>query len=272
MANSEKIAKSRRNALQKIVQRVGFLAMGGITWGAFVDENKATDLILRPPGALPDEKDFQKACIKCGICVDLCPYDTLKLAEPGDNLPIGTPYFIPREIPCYMCTDIPCVPDCPTDALKEELVTQIDEISKKEKLDIYKSQMGLAVIDMETCLAYWGIRCDACYRACPLIDEALTIEMERNERTGKHALLKPMVHSDYCTGCGMCEHACITEKASIFVLPREKAMGKVNSQYIKGWEEDDETRLDTTNVYKDNAQEQSTLDYLNSTEPLFDEQ
>jgi len=263
--------KSRREALQKIVQRVGFLTIGGVAWGALVEENKATDFVLRPPGAL-EEKDFIKACIKCGICVDACPYDTLNLAKAGDQLPIGTPYFTPREIPCYMCTDIPCVPVCPTDALKEEMVSTEAEKVEDRSLDINKAQMGLAVLDTETCLAYWGIRCDACYRACPLIDEALTIVMERNERTGKHAMLKPVVHSDICTGCGMCEHACITEKPAIFILPREKAMGAVNNQYIKGWEEGDEARVDTSDVYQDNQlQEQSTFDYLNDAESLFDE-
>ena len=48
------------------------------------------------------------------------PFDTLKLAKPGDNLPLGTPYFVPRDIPCYMCVDIPCVPICPTKALDEK--------------------------------------------------------------------------------------------------------------------------------------------------------
>jgi ferredoxin-type protein NapG len=27
------------------------------------------------------------------------------------------------------------------------------------------------------------------------------------------------VHADKCTGCGKCEHGCVTEEASIKVLP-----------------------------------------------------
>ncbi|MEN8139405.1 MAG: 4Fe-4S dicluster domain-containing protein, partial [Bacteroidota bacterium] len=194
----------------------------------------------------------------------------LKLAEPGDDLPVGTPYFIPRDIPCYMCTDIPCVVNCPTDALSEPLISDIDE-SEKSTYNINKAEMGVAVLDTKNCLAYLGIRCEACYRACPLLDDAITIEYERNERTGKHALLKPIVNVDSCTGCGMCEHACITEKAAIFVLPKEKVLGRLKTDYIKGWEEKDEQRIDTTNYYKDNLKtDQQTLDYLNNTD-LIDE-
>ncbi len=39
----------------------------------------------------------------------------------------------------------------------------------------------------ENCLNFQGLRCDVCYRECPKIDEAITPELERNTRTGKHA-------------------------------------------------------------------------------------
>ncbi len=260
---------SRREMFKKVFQKAGLLGFGGIAWGAQVEEGKAATMVLRPPGALK-EPDFVRACIKCGICVEDCPYDTLILAKPGDDLPVGTPYFVAREIPCYMCTDIPCVKNCPTDALNESLVSIVK--NDKAVYDINKAKMGVAVLDTKNCLAFWGIRCDACYRACPLIDEAITIAYERNERTGKHAMLKPEVNMDVCTGCGMCEHACITEKASITILPREVAMGRVKSDYIKGWDENDERRVDTTDYYKDKLKtDQSTLDYLNNTDALLDE-
>ncbi|MEN8125286.1 MAG: ferredoxin-type protein NapG [Bacteroidota bacterium] len=266
-----KEVKSRREWFKSLFQYTGLVGVGGVAWGTKVHEDKTAKLVLRPPGAL-EETDFVKACIKCGLCIEDCPYDTLQLAKPGTNLPIGTPYFIPREIPCYMCTDIPCVKICPTNALSEPLVSDIEE-DDKVKLNINKAEMGVAVLDTESCLAYWGIRCDACYRACPLIDEAITLDYERNERTGKHALIKPKINIESCTGCGMCEHACITEKAAIFVLPREIALGKVKTDYIKGWDKKDEQRIDTTNVYKDKGKtDKQTLDYLNDPNFLIDEE
>ena len=46
-----------------------------------------------------------------------------------------------------------------------------------------------------------------------------------------------MVDSEYCTGCGKCEHACVLETAAIKVLPREIATGELGHHYRIGWEE-----------------------------------
>ncbi len=232
--------KERRKFIVQMAQNVAIATVGGLIWGAFVDEAKAAPLLLRPPGAKKEE-DFISLCIKCGLCVEACPYDTLMLAKPGDNKPTGTPYFIPRSIPCYMCEDIPCVPPCPTGALDIDSVSEIKD--GKRVFDITKMDMGVAIVDIKDCIAYWGIQCDACYRACPLLDKAIFMEYRQNERTGKHAKLLPVVDPDYCTGCGLCEHACVTEIAAIKVLPREVALGKVGSHYVKGWQKSDEERL-----------------------------
>ncbi|MCK9473825.1 MauM/NapG family ferredoxin-type protein, partial [Sulfurimonas sp.] len=173
---------NRRKFILNMARGAGITALSGFIWSAYVNEVTASQLTLRPPGAIK-ETDFLKTCIKCGLCVEACPYDTLLLAKPGDNKPLGTPYFIPRDIPCYMCPDIPCVPVCPTGALNEKSVTT------NGKLDINIADMGLAVIDRETCIAFWGIQCDACYRACPILGHAITVEYSKNERTGKHAFL-----------------------------------------------------------------------------------
>jgi len=231
----------RRKFLLNTVRGLGVAATGGMAWGLFIEEGKSAPLILRPPGALP-EKEFIASCTKCGMCVAACPYNALKLAEPGDNKPIGTPYFIPRNNPCRMCSDIPCVPACPTGSLDQSKVSEKDERGVM-KFNINLAKMGLALIDRETCIAYSGIQCDACYRVCPLIDKAITVEYTRIERTGKHAMLAPVVHSSVCTGCGLCEKACVTQKASIIVLPREIAMGETSSRYLKGWDSRDEDRL-----------------------------
>ena len=244
--------------------------MGGMLWGAYASETKKDELALRPPGALP-EKDFLKACIKCGLCVETCPYDTLKLAKPGENPMVGTPWFSPRDIPCYMCPDIPCVPDCPSGALDMLRLSKIDSETGKEVPDINKAKMGVAIIDTDSCIAFWGIQCDACYRACPLIDEAISLEYKRNDRTGKHALLQPVIHKDKCTGCGLCEHVCITEKAAIMIFPVEKVSGAVGDHYIKGWDENDEARLKGKEDVEEKEQDDAIQDYLNNWEDLIDE-
>ncbi|MDH5571421.1 MAG: ferredoxin-type protein NapG [Gammaproteobacteria bacterium] len=180
---------------------------------------------IRPPGAIA-EKNFLSACVRCGLCVRDCPYDILKLAGPADTISIGTPYFEARKIPCEMCDDIPCVKACPSGALDKDL------------LDIDNARMGLAVlIDQETCLNFQGLRCDVCYRVCPLIDKAITLDLQHNRRSGKHSLFIPVVHSDACTGCGKCEHACVLEESAIRVLPYTLAKGELGEHYRFGWKE-----------------------------------
>ncbi len=180
---------------------------------------------IRPPGALA-EADFQGACIRCGLCVRDCPYDTLRLAVPGEAVATGTPYFVAREVPCEMCEDIPCVKACPTGALDPALT------------DIEAARMGLAVVvDQEACIAFQGLRCEVCFNVCPLRGEAITIELRHNPRSGKHALFLPTVHSGACTGCGKCERACILEEAAIKVLPVALAKGERQAHYRLGWEE-----------------------------------
>ena len=258
----------RRKFILTMARGVGLSAMGALVWSAYVGEVKAAPLILRPPGAL-SEDDFLKTCIKCGLCVEACPYDTLTLSKPGDNNPIGTPFYTPRDIPCYMCDDIPCVPVCPTGALDEASVQS--ESEGEMVWDIKKMDMGVAIVDTKSCIAFWGIQCDACYRACPLMDEAIVLEYDKNERTGKHAFLKPVVVPDVCTGCGLCERACVTEKPAILVLPNEVALGKVGDHYIKGWDKADEARLKDAKAETTQTEisKKSAIDSLNDIGDLY---
>ncbi len=269
MMNNKQNTKTRRDLLKTMFRGAGLLGIGGAVWGTAAEKLKASDLVLRPPGAVTEES-FVKACLRCGTCVEACPYDTLKLATADDHAPVGTPYFTPRNMPCYMCPDVPCVPVCPSGALDlKSIARRINGLPTNEP-DINKARMGVAVVDKEACLAYWGIQCDACYRACPLMGEAITLELKRNQRTGKHAFLEPVVHRDVCTGCGLCEHACVTEKAAVFVLPRSIATGKVGEHYIKGWDRNDENRL--KNLKEKSSKESSPEDVLNQWENLFDDE
>ncbi|MBF0320012.1 MAG: ferredoxin-type protein NapG [Nitrospirae bacterium] len=241
---------------RQFLGQAGLMVTLGLLWTNYMIGARAEAMILRPPGGLP-ERSFQQLCLKCGQCVEACPFDTLRLAAIGDGRPAGTPYFVPREMPCKMCKDIPCTVACPSGALS------VEAVSTNGKLDINLAKMGLAVVDRNTCVAYWGLQCDACYRVCPLIDKAITLDLFRNERTGKHAFIAPIVDSGHCTGCGLCERACINDKASIFVLPRQAALGKPSDKYLKGWED---TGIDPKPLpapAKNKKAAGNALDYLN---------
>jgi len=218
--------RNRRQFFGDTARTVGGVALCSLGLGMYA--RKSTSMpaqALRPPGAI-GEREFLAACVRCGQCVRDCPFDTLKLARLEDDVATGTPWFSAREIPCEMCEDIPCVVACPTGALDPAL-TDIDD-----------ARMGTAVlIDQENCLNFLGLRCDVCFRVCPLIDEAITIDWQHNERSGKHSRMLPTIHADVCTGCGKCERACVLEESAIKVLPQRVARGAGGRHYQIGWEE-----------------------------------
>ena len=216
----------RRRLLTEGLRSAAGVALVATVLGAWQRQARALPATaIRPPGAL-DEEAFQGACIRCGLCVRDCPYDTLKLARFGEPVALGTPWFEARKVPCEMCEDIPCVAACPTGALDHSLT------------DITRARMGVALItDQEACIAFQGLRCEVCFNVCPVRGKAITLELQHNRRSGKHARFTPMVHSSDCTGCGKCEEACILEEAAIKVLPIRLVKGRLGRHYRLGWKE-----------------------------------
>ncbi|MDO5705176.1 MAG: ferredoxin-type protein NapG [Paracoccus sp. (in: a-proteobacteria)] len=201
---------SRRAAMTEVARVTGAACLGGFALAALVQSTgKADARALRPPGALPED-DFLSTCVRCGLCVQACPYETLSLAEWGQEAAVGTPFFTPREVPCYMCVDVPCARACPTGALDRDIA-------------IPDASMGVAVlVGHEDCLNYKGMNCSICVRVCPIRGKAITLEP--GEVNGRRIMI-PTVHSNACTGCGTCEKHCVTGHASIRVLPRDLGLG-----------------------------------------------
>lgn len=145
---------------------------------------------LRPPGALK-ENIFLAKCIKCGRCMEACPYQSIKLASYVTGFSYATPFIAPVKKPCYLCMRCPEV--CPTGAL----IT-----TEKEKV-----KMGTAYITKKSCFAYLDTVCTLCFRHCPLKNSAIKMDFE----------LKPIIDEDACTGCGVCLFVCPTKEKSIYI-------------------------------------------------------
>lgn len=211
---------SRRRFLADTAKGAGTMCAVGLLFGFYAEMVQIRPAYARrPPGALP-EKQFLATCVRCGLCVRACPFDTLRLAELGDDVAPGTPYFIAREKACYMCEDIPCKNACPTGALSPSL-TNIED-----------AKMGVAVlIGHETCINLrFGHYCGVCYRVCPIKEKAISLTIIVYE---DYPYQVPTVHTDKCTGCGRCEDNCILGQSAIKVFPHELATGDVG-QNIKG--------------------------------------
>jgi ferredoxin-type protein NapG len=211
----------RRQFVVKTAQGAAAAGGVGLGWLTLLIQQAHAASPMRPPGALVGD-GFSGACIKCGQCVQACPYHSIRLIKTGEPGLAGLPTITPRDIPCYMCEQLWCVKACPTGAL-DPLLT-----------DVTQARMGLAVIDPEHCLSWLGLRCEVCYRVCPLKGTAITLHVQQRQ-ISKHAMFVPVVHSEACTGCGICEKQCPTQLASIRVLDPALVQGKVGEHYRLGW-------------------------------------
>jgi len=151
---------------------------------------------LRPPGAVPEEI-FPAKCIRCGRCVEVCPYRSVVMLDIRAGVHAGTPLIKVENIPCYLC--MKCVDVCPTGSL-----TRVSQEG---------TRMGLAVIDKFSCAAWLGTTlCRTCYDKCPFPEKAIRLDR-----------LKPVVSGEYCTGCGICTNACpittVSDKKAINIEP-----------------------------------------------------
>ena len=143
--------------------------------------------IVRPPGSIA-ENDFLSLCIRCSRCADACEANCIKFLTPGEGRKHGTPYILPVAKGCTLCLE--CGKACPTGAILP--------IEKKQD-----AKMGIAIVDERLCVSHNGSGvCGACFTVCPLRGKAIT-QAIRNA---------PEVHDEHCTGCGLCEYACIVDE------------------------------------------------------------
>ncbi len=167
---------NRRDFLKTGAIAAGAMAVIGA--GTFVLSNKAAEAMpridfLRPPGAI-NEEDFLYGCIKCGLCVQICPVDAIKLAGAGEGLGFGTPYIEPRLQACdFSCDALQCIEVCPTAVLdfkpfKEKGAEAVEkaaaqpgvDLSQVNPFEVQKVAMkeavliGKAHVNKSTCLAH----------------------------------------------------------------------------------------------------------------------
>jgi ferredoxin-type protein NapG len=171
----------RRSFLKGLAIAVAGLGLSPGRSGAKLLESPVTTNRLRPPGGVPEEI-FPAKCIRCGRCVEVCPYRSIIMLDIRAGVHAGTPIIEAEKIPCYLC--MKCVDVCPTGSL--ERVKQED------------TRMGLAILDTFSCAAWKGLTlCRTCYDKCPFPEKAIRLEQ-----------LRPIVEASHCTGCGLCTNAC----------------------------------------------------------------
>jgi len=170
---------NRRQFLKASVSAVVSLAVVGSATYYFKDKKTILEKgYLRPPGSRAEE-DFLFSCIKCGLCVQICPVHAIKLADWDDGLAYGTPYINPNVQACdFSCDAIQCAETCPTAAINFQI---FKDAGNKAVAPLYKKypdgrfpkdlnpfeiqiiamkkadKIGEAVIpDVNNCLAFHG--------------------------------------------------------------------------------------------------------------------
>lgn len=153
---------------------------------------------VRPPGA--QNPAFLSQCIRCGICLKVCPTSGLQpsLSETG-LAGLWTPVLYSRLGYCdYSCNA--CGQACPTGA--------IPRLTLEEKR---LAVIGHAYVDRSRCLPWAdGRSCIVCEEMCPLPEKAIRLE-ETEVWTGEGQTVtvkRPHVNHDLCIGCGICENRC----------------------------------------------------------------
>ena len=202
------------------VAAIGAVGVGVNYLKYFSEKNDKT--LLRPPGAV-DEDDFIYACIKCGLCVQICPIEAVKLAGISDGLSYGTPYIDPREQACdFSCDAMQCVETCPTAALDFLPFKKAGEnalhVYQKENPNpgpdynpfIVQSlsmkattKMGIAVLNEDTCLAVKNKSFEGAPRESGFTGVYRSPNPKRNER-------KASLVNDHLFNREICD-LCVTE-------------------------------------------------------------
>jgi polyferredoxin len=180
---------------------VGLAAAGVALAGVEPEPSHLPATLLRPPGAQrADVGAFTRLCIRCGACLAACPTHGLQptLGEGGWQA-IFTPRLVPRLGYClYTCTA--CAAVCPTGAIP--LLALADK---------QQTPLGLARVDRDRCLPWaYDTPCIVCEEMCPLPDKAIRLE-EVEVPSGDGTALRlqrPVVQSERCIGCGICEYKC----------------------------------------------------------------
>lgn len=194
-------------------------------------ELKAEGRYLRLPGAVAEGK-FLGTCIKCGQCVQVCPYDSVRLLDINTGVAMGTPVIIPEERGCYLCDLLPCVLSCPSGALNHDVSEAPDVMMGKAVVVSPETCFGMTEETVtedqiarlishgtktpvekelaEKLEGYIGKPCTICRDLCPYPDKTEAIGLTN----GKQYI--PEI-KEKCVGCGVCVELCPAKKKVITI-------------------------------------------------------
>lgn len=213
---------NRRDTVKYGVLTIAGCAMAG--FGGQLKKYSADNFTgIRPPGAV-EENSFQHLCIKCGQCVQVCPYHAVSLKDITAGIDIGTPAIYPELRGCYLCDLLPCVLACPSGALNHEISDAHDvkmaeiTVSNKENCfgltNITVSEENVLKIAahgvkslvekelVEKLKLTIGQQCKICSDFCPYPEKEQAVKFIETDN-GYYPEIQQK-----CAGCGVCIELC----------------------------------------------------------------
>ena len=187
---------TRRDYLRVAAQAT--VALGALAVASLVPTGMRAAQI-RPPGAV-EETYFNVLCVRCGICLEVCPTKAIVFAGFENGIAgVNTPKIDPLVGPCEFyrgrCEEsMRCTQHCPTHAL---------QLIEKQQV-----KLGVVELSRDNCLAYQGKECVVCSEMCP-VPEAITVNRD----------LRPSFHPCKCVGCGTCVNVCPANPKALTLLP-----------------------------------------------------
>ena len=175
------------------------LALGIVGGMHALSEGRA---YVRPPGSI-EPVDFTAKCMRCSLCVEVCPTSALRLVDLNRDIQnISTPVIDPKSGGCshWQKECLKCVEVCPTGALDK----------KRAKSN---QKMGRVWLKPAKC-----VNCMVCFDQCG-IEGALLFPNPGGEPYKRKADIpvherlvdspgRPYIDEDKCIGCAMCVHYC----------------------------------------------------------------
>lgn len=186
---------NRRTFLSSLGISIVSVALLSIDW----IKRRANNFLLRPPG-VTDEGTFLSKCIRCGLCIRVCPTQALQADVSLSGVEgFSTPILVPRNGFCTFSCNA-CGQNCPVKA--------IPALAIEEK---QITVLGHAYIDHNRCLAWSDHQtCIVCEEMCPLPQKAITLEkgVFPDAEGNPIEISLPVVDRERCIGCGTCENKC----------------------------------------------------------------
>ena len=156
---------------------------------------KARTIPARDTKIVPPDSErirhFERHCTACQLCVSSCPNHVLRPSTEFQTLMKPTVSFEAGwcRPECTECSQV-----CPAGAIRP--ISTADKSARQIGHVVWKKELCVVLTD--------AIQCDNCARQCPTEAIQMVLLDAENPESRKN----PVINTERCIGCGVCEFLC----------------------------------------------------------------